>query len=146
MKNGRDSGFPSRDAIVAYIRANPGKVTTRDIARQFGLKNADRAELKQVLRELASDGTIKKQGKKVIEPAVLPAEIKQLPDLAGYAKTAYTPRGAPSSHSHGCLTILQSNMQIPALLTVVRHRDISLPRTKLKFQLVLHLALARPCL
>ena len=43
MKSERDSGFPSRDAIVAFIRANPGKAGTREIAREFGLKNADRA-------------------------------------------------------------------------------------------------------
>jgi ribonuclease R len=69
--NGFPSNFPSRDAIVAFIRANPGKVGTREIAREFGLKNADRAELKRVLRELAEKGTIQKQGKKVTETAHL---------------------------------------------------------------------------
>jgi ribonuclease R len=47
----RDSGFPTRDAIVAFIRAHPGNIGTREIAREFGLKNADRAELKRMLRE-----------------------------------------------------------------------------------------------
>ena len=42
MTKQRDSGFPDRDAIVAFIRAHPGDVGTREIARQFGLKNADR--------------------------------------------------------------------------------------------------------
>ena len=46
MAQQRDKVFPSRDAIVALIRANPGKIIgTREIAREFGLKNADRAEL-----------------------------------------------------------------------------------------------------
>src|SRR4029077_5360779 len=53
----RDSVFPSTDAIVAYIRAHPGEVGTKEIAREFGLKNADRAELKRILRELADRGT-----------------------------------------------------------------------------------------
>ena len=53
MSKKRDLSFPDRDAIVAFIRANPGKVGTREIAREFGLKNADRAELKRILRELA---------------------------------------------------------------------------------------------
>ena len=53
MKRKHDNGFPSRDAIVAFIRANPGKIGTREIAREFGLKNADRVELKRILRELA---------------------------------------------------------------------------------------------
>ena len=51
MNKKHDHGFPSRDAIVAYIRAHPGKIGTREIAREFGLKNADRAELKRMLRE-----------------------------------------------------------------------------------------------
>src|SRR5262249_7735729 len=49
----RERVFPSTDAIVAFIRAHPGKVGTKEIAREFGLKNADRAELKRILRELA---------------------------------------------------------------------------------------------
>jgi ribonuclease R len=73
--------FPSRDAIVAYIRAHPGKVGTREIAREFGLKNADRVELKNILRELAAEGAIAKQGKKIHEPAVLPPTV--MADITG---------------------------------------------------------------
>jgi ribonuclease R len=79
VKSERDSGlppdFPSRDAIVAFIRKNPGKIGTREIAREFGLKNAARAELKRLLRELAENGTIQKQGKKVTESAHLPPTV-----------------------------------------------------------------------
>jgi ribonuclease R len=75
VKQKHDNGFPDRDAIVAFIRANPGKVGTREIAREFGLKNADRAELKRILRELADGGAIKKHGKKVTESAQLPATL-----------------------------------------------------------------------
>jgi len=58
----RDKVFPERDALVAFIRAHPGEVGTREIAREFGLKNADRVELKRILRELADEGTIEKRG------------------------------------------------------------------------------------
>jgi ribonuclease R len=75
VKRQHDNGFPDRDAIVAFIRANPGNVGTREIAREFGLKNANRAELKRILRELADGGTIKKHGKKVTERAQLPATL-----------------------------------------------------------------------
>ena len=51
MKRKPDHGFPGRDAIVAFIRANPGKVGTREIAREFGLKNDDRIALKRLLRD-----------------------------------------------------------------------------------------------
>src|SRR4029079_4497561 len=76
-----DNGFPARDAIVAFIRANPGKIGTREIAREFGLKNADRVELKRILRELADDGTIAKRGRKVLEPAALPPTV--MADVTG---------------------------------------------------------------
>src|SRR5947209_5747387 len=81
MPKRRDSGFPARDAIVAFIRAHPGKVGTREIAREFGLKNADRAELRRILRELADEGIIEKRGKKIGEPAVLPATL--VADITG---------------------------------------------------------------
>jgi len=77
----RDSEFPGRDAIVAFIRAHPGKVGTREIAREFSLKNADRVQLKALLRELADDGTIAKRGNKVHEPAALPPTV--IADITG---------------------------------------------------------------
>jgi ribonuclease R len=81
VKHKHDNGFPSRDAIVAFIKKNPGKVGTKEIAREFGLKNADRAELKRVLRELKDQGTIKKHSKKISEAATLPATV--LADITG---------------------------------------------------------------
>lgn len=81
MAKQRDKVFPSRDAIVAFIRAHPGKVGTREIAREFGLKNADRVELKRILHDLADDGTIAKRRRKMHEPAVLPPTV--IADIAG---------------------------------------------------------------
>ena len=81
MAKQRDKLFPERDAIVAFIRAHPGNVGTREIAREFGLKNADRAELKRILRELADEGTIEKRGRKIQEPAALPATV--MADITG---------------------------------------------------------------
>ena len=81
MAKSRDNGFPAREAIVAFIRAQPGKVGTREIAREFGLKNADRVELKQILRELTDAGTIEKRGRKISEPAALPATL--MADISG---------------------------------------------------------------
>ncbi|NVN86651.1 MAG: ribonuclease R [Rhodopseudomonas sp.] len=75
MSKKREVSFPDRDAIVAFIRAQAGKVGTREIAREFGLKNADRAELKRILRDLADTGVIKKYGKKIAEPTALPPTL-----------------------------------------------------------------------
>jgi ribonuclease R len=81
VKKKTDNGFPDRMAIVAFIRKNPGKVGTKEIAREFGLKNADRAELKRVLRALADEGEIAKQGRKVSETAALPPTL--VADITG---------------------------------------------------------------
>jgi ribonuclease R len=81
VKQKHDHGFPSRDAIVAFIRKNPGNIGTKEIAREFGLKNADRAELRRLLRELADQGAIVKRGKTIAEAATLPATV--LGDVTG---------------------------------------------------------------
>jgi ribonuclease R len=77
----REQSFPDRDAILAFVRAHPGKIGTREIAREFGLKNADRVELKRILRELSDEGSIAKQGKKIHEAAVLPPTV--MADITG---------------------------------------------------------------
>ena len=81
MAKQREQSFPSRDAILAFIRAQPGKIGTREIAREFGLKNADRVELKRILRDLKDEGVIAKQGKAVHEAAVLPPTV--MADITG---------------------------------------------------------------
>jgi ribonuclease R len=77
----REQSFPSRETILAFVRTHPGKIGTREIAREFGLKNADRIELKRILRELADEGSIAKQGKKIHEPAALPPTV--MADITG---------------------------------------------------------------
>jgi ribonuclease R len=77
----REQSFPTRDAILAFVRTHAGTVGTREIAREFGLKNADRVELKRILRELADEGAIAKQGKKIHEPAALPPTV--MADITG---------------------------------------------------------------
>src|SRR3989440_103617 len=64
--------FPSKDDLLAFIGQAPGKIGTREIARAFGLKNADRAALKRVLRELAEEGAIERRHKKLHQPGRLP--------------------------------------------------------------------------
>ena len=59
----------------------PDKAGTREIAREFGLKNADRVELKQILRDLADDGTIVKRGRKLRQPETLPPTL--MADITG---------------------------------------------------------------
>ena len=67
--------LPSKADLLAFIRQRPGKVGTREIARAFGLKNALRAELKRLLRELADEGAIEKRRKKIHHPGTLPSTV-----------------------------------------------------------------------
>jgi ribonuclease R len=64
--------FPSKDDLLAFIGQAPGKIGTREVARAFGLKNADRATLKRMLRELADEGLIERRRKKLHHPGRLP--------------------------------------------------------------------------
>ncbi len=50
--------LPSKRQLIDYVRQSPDTPTRRDIARAFGIRGADRAWLKEVLRELEDDGLI----------------------------------------------------------------------------------------
>src|SRR5262245_32417129 len=73
--------LPSREELVAFIRERSGKVGTREIARAFGLKNADRAELKRMLRDLADEGRIERRRKKLHPAGTLPQVV--MADITG---------------------------------------------------------------
>ena len=66
---------PTKQQILAFIGEESGRVGTREIARAFGLKNADRAELKRMLRELEGEGRVDKRKKKLHHPGALPAVV-----------------------------------------------------------------------
>ena len=65
--------FPTREQLLAFIKDNAGKAGTREIARAFGLKNADRVQLKRVLRALTDDGAVESRRKKHHKPGTLPS-------------------------------------------------------------------------
>ncbi len=77
----KQKGLPSREELVAFIREHAGKVGTREIARAFGAKNADRAALKHMLRELADEGQIEHRRKRVHHGGTLPSVV--LADITG---------------------------------------------------------------
>ena len=74
-KSKRTPSLPSKADILAFIGNQPGKVGTREIARAFGLKNALRADLKRMLRELADEGSVEKRRKKLHHPGTLPSTV-----------------------------------------------------------------------
>jgi ribonuclease R len=73
--------LPSREELVAFIREHSGNIGTREIARAFGAKNADRAALNRMLRELAEEGRIDRQHKRVHHAGTLPPVV--LADVTG---------------------------------------------------------------
>ena len=77
----KQSHLPSREELLAFIREHAGKVGTREIARAFGAKNADRAELKRMLRELADEGQVERRRKRLHHGGTLPSVV--LADITG---------------------------------------------------------------
>ena len=63
---------PTKADLLAFIGRQSGNVGTREVARAFGMKNADRIELKRMLRELADEGQVDRRRKKLHRPGSLP--------------------------------------------------------------------------
>ena len=64
--------IPTKDEILNWIADNPTKSSKRHIARAFGIKGADRIDLKQLLLELESQGRLEKRRKSYRDPDTLP--------------------------------------------------------------------------
>jgi ribonuclease R len=75
MREAPSTRLPSREELVEFIRARSGKVGVREIARAFGAKNADRAALKRMLRELADEGRIDRRRKRLHHAGTLPPVV-----------------------------------------------------------------------
>ncbi|MEE9427791.1 MAG: ribonuclease R [Paracoccaceae bacterium] len=63
---------PSEAEILSWISDNPTKTSKRDIARAFGIKGADRIDLKRILKELEAEGHLQKRRKTYRDPDSLP--------------------------------------------------------------------------
>ncbi|MEM9809732.1 MAG: ribonuclease R [Pseudomonadota bacterium] len=68
--------MPTRQELADYItRENAERdrpITRRDIARAFGIKGAERTELRTLLKEMEDDGAVKLDGKRAKRPGQLP--------------------------------------------------------------------------
>jgi ribonuclease R len=73
--------LPSREQLLAFIRERTGKVDVREIARAFGARNADRAAINRMLRELADEGQIDRRRKRLHHAGSLPPVV--LADITG---------------------------------------------------------------
>ncbi len=66
------SRIPSREEILDWISAHPSQTSKRDIAKAFGIKGAERIELKRVLKSLEEEGHLEKRRKTYRDPERLP--------------------------------------------------------------------------
>ena len=75
------SRIPSKAEILEWIAENPTRSSKRDIARAFGIKGADRIDLKRLLKELEDEGHLQKRKKTYRDPDKLPpvAVLQVLP-------------------------------------------------------------------
>jgi ribonuclease R len=67
--------MPASADILAFVRGQPGKVGTREIARAFGLKNAARADLKRMPHELQDEGALESHRRKLHRPGALASTV-----------------------------------------------------------------------
>jgi ribonuclease R len=75
------TGLPSREDIVAFIKSQTGKVGKREIARAFGIGGGDRIFLKHLLKELEAEGVIDRKRKTISPKDRLPPVV--LADITG---------------------------------------------------------------
>ncbi len=69
---GKRANLPSREALLDWMKANPGQSGKREVARAFGLKGQQKIALKAMLKELEGEGAIRKRGKRYAAPGSLP--------------------------------------------------------------------------
>ncbi len=60
--------FPSKAEILRFINESEGTVGKREIARAFSIKGAARADLRQILKQLAEEGHIERGRKRNVRP------------------------------------------------------------------------------
>ena len=77
---------PTREQILAWLADHPDAGAKRDIARAFGLKGAEKIELKRLLRQMAEEGVIERRRRSFHDSTRLPpVTVLQVlaPDAAG---------------------------------------------------------------
>ena len=53
--------IPSKEQIMEWVAEHPDATSKRDIAKAFGIKGAERIELKRLLKELEGEGQLERR-------------------------------------------------------------------------------------
>jgi ribonuclease R len=69
------SRLPSREEVVAFISNQTGKVGKREIARAFNIQGGDRIWLKQMLKDLETEGVVDRRSRKIHKAGQLPPVV-----------------------------------------------------------------------
>ena len=64
--------IPTKAEVLDWISANPTQTSKRDIAKAFGIKGAERIDLKRVLKDLEAEGHLEKRKRSYGDPDRLP--------------------------------------------------------------------------
>jgi ribonuclease R len=64
--------IPSRQQILDWVAAHPDATAKRDIAKAFGIKGAERIELKRILKELEAEGLLERRRRHYHDAEKLP--------------------------------------------------------------------------
>lgn len=64
--------LPSRQEILDWVSEHPDATAKRDIAKAFGIKGAERIELKRLLKELEAEGLLERRRRHYLDAERLP--------------------------------------------------------------------------
>ena len=64
--------FPDKQTVLDFLRENPSITSKQDIARGLQVKGRERQTLRQILKDLEADGSLKKTGKRAFARADVP--------------------------------------------------------------------------
>jgi ribonuclease R len=65
--------IPSKQQILDWVAEHPDANSKRDIAKAFGIKGADRIELKRMLKELEAEGQLERRRRHYLDAEQLPS-------------------------------------------------------------------------
>jgi|TARA_B100001964_G_scaffold8142_1_gene8757 ribonuclease R len=75
VPSNRKRDLPTRAEILEFVEGADGKVGKREIARAFGVSGPERVALKSLLREMAGDGLIAGDRRRLGKPGELPSVV-----------------------------------------------------------------------
>ncbi len=108
--------LPSRQQILDWIADHPGESAKRDIAKAFGIKGAQKVELKRLLRAMEDEGAVPRKTRGRPPEGLPPVAVLEVtgPDTDGdlFARVPEWRGGAP----------------VPRILIVTRPEDPALGR------------------